>query len=84
MGAAGGRGRLWAAVVDWLADAGVGEPAAVDVAELLDAASGPPVIAVRGPAGIGADAVAAALRLPLGPRTWRILVDEGPSRVDDA
>ena len=84
MGAAGGRGRLWAAVVDWLADAGVGEPAAVDVAELLDAASGPPVIAVRGPAGIGADAVAAALRLhPSARGTWRILADEGPaSRVD--
>ncbi len=77
-------GRLWAAVVDWLADAGVGEAAAVDMAELLDSASGPPVIAVRGPAGIGAKQVAASLRRhPTARGRWRILADEGPApRVD--
>ena len=77
-------GRLWAAVVDWLADAGVGEAAAVDMAELLDSASGPPIIAVRGPAGIGAKGVAASLRrYPTARGRWRILADEGPApRVD--
>ncbi|MFD5868488.1 hypothetical protein ACFWGD_07740 [Corynebacterium sp. NPDC060344] len=77
-------GRLWAAVVDWLADAGVGEAAAVDLAELLDATSGPPTVAVRGPAGIGAAAVAAALGdHPSARGTWRVVADEGPApRVD--
>ena len=62
MRGAGPGGRLWDGVVDWLAGADVGEPAAVDMAELLDSVSGPPIVAVRGAVGIGIASVAAALR----------------------
>ncbi|WJZ01213.1 hypothetical protein CHAN_13150 [Corynebacterium hansenii] len=84
LAASGREGRLWAAVVDWLAGAGVGEAAAVDMAELLDSVSGQPIIAVRGPAGIGAGAVAEALRgHPVARGHWAVVADEGPApRID--
>lgn len=74
-------GRLWAAVVDWLANADVGEPAAVEMAELLDRVAGPPVVAVRGPAGIGVGRMAAGLR---GRSTWNVVADEGTAPRADA
>lgn len=83
MRGAGPGGRLWDGVVDWLAGADVGEPAAVDMAELLDSVSGPPIVALRGAFGIGVAPVAAALRAhPVG-RAWSVVADEGPApRVD--
>lgn len=70
---------LWGGVMDWLADVGVGEPAAVAAATLLEELAGPPRVAVRGPRGIGARSVADVLRSARGTDGWLISAEEGPA-----
>ncbi|WP_295627752.1 hypothetical protein [uncultured Corynebacterium sp.] len=77
------RDPLWESAIDWMAGAGVGEAAGVEMAELLEALAGPPTIAVRGATGVGAGAVAVALAGHAGCARWRVIADEGPApRVD--
>lgn len=70
-------GELWRGAMDWLADVGVSEPAAVAMASVLEELAGPAHVVVRGPAGIGAALVADAIRGHRDATAWEVRAEEG-------